>query len=182
MGPLSANDMITIWETAQDQPPLDRALTLLCRRVRRRGAAGNWPGRRSDRGDRQLLDLFELTFGRQLDCQGICPGCGQGLEYALSVEDLRLPPTSEPSEEGGIYRFVTPEATIRLRLPNSDDLTATGNVPPLGRRAFLLERCILEARVEGDGICRRGARGWPPHAGQELSGTRAGRRERCGWA
>ena len=38
-----------------------------------------------------MLDLFELTFGRQLDCQGICPGCGQGLEYALSVEDLRLP-------------------------------------------------------------------------------------------
>jgi hypothetical protein len=151
MDPLSTNDMVRIWETGQALSPLDRALNLLCvggAGTNRRELARLAIGQR----DGQLLDLFEQTFGSRLDCQGVCPGCRQSLEYSLSVDDLRMSAAVEPSAEGDIYRFVTDGTTIRFRLPNSEDLEAVAAAPAPGRRTVLLDRCIGDVMVDGEAI------------------------------
>lgn len=155
MGPLSARDVVSLWETGRRQHPLDRALSLLCA-CTSETAPGPLRQMTIGQRDRRLLDLFESNFGRQLKCQGICPSCGQCLEYTMSVSDLRLPPATSPFNDGDAYQLTAGEIMIRFRLPNSDDLAAVANAPPSGRRLQLIERCVLEARIKGTSVCVAG--------------------------
>jgi hypothetical protein len=146
MHALSATELLEAWERGLDQPPLQRALTLLaaaCSETPREVLERLSLGQR----DACLLTLREWTFGPQLVSLATCHGCQERLELTLKLADLRAVPAVEPGETlslnmGGYG--------LRFRLPNSQDLAM---IPPESdvatARQILLERCLLTVQHDG---------------------------------
>jgi hypothetical protein len=153
--PLSANDLLEVWEVGQDRHPLDRALTLLgaaCPELAADELAGLSVGAR----DARLLTLRERTFGPRLTGFVECPRCAEGLEFEAAVADLRAPPTPDPGEES--WELAVGDLSLRFRLPDSRDLGAAAACPdPTAARRLLVRRCVLHA-----------SRGGAPVSGDDL--------------
>lgn len=142
MQPLSAADIVQLWELGQGQHPLDRALTWLAfalPEVPMDTLAALSIGQR----DAHLLLLRELTLGPQMDSQAICPQCQERLEFTLNTQDLRIIDLALP--ETVTYQWQHEAVQAQFRLPNSLDLAAilTIEEPNLARKT-LIERCLLE--------------------------------------
>jgi hypothetical protein len=139
--PLSANDLLEVWEVGQDRHPLDRALTLLgaaCPELAADELAGLSVGAR----DARLLTLRERTFGPRLAGFVECPRCSEGLEFEAAVADLR----AAPAQEGESWELAAGDLSLRFRLPNSRDLGAAATCPdPAAARRLLVRRCVLHA-------------------------------------
>ena len=144
MLPLSAHDLLRVWETGEVQHPVDRALTILAAAFpehTRDELAGLSVGRR----DARLLDLHELTWGPNLDVFVECPRCAERLEFEVTVDDLRVAGPDTREDE-----LVVDGLTLRFRLPDSRDLAALlGCRDPAEARGLLTRRCILQARRGG---------------------------------
>ncbi|MDQ3806328.1 MAG: phage baseplate protein, partial [Acidobacteriota bacterium] len=118
MRPLSAAELLNVWERGAAQQPAQRALALLaasCSDTAPEELAGLSVGVR----DARLLRLREWTFGTQLSCVAACPGCDQRLELDLAAGDLRARGGEEPAEE---LSLTASGFVVRFRLPNSRDL------------------------------------------------------------
>lgn len=143
MRALPAPELLRVWEQGLAQSPIERALTLLA-------AAGSEQkdvlaelsiGER----DTRLLALREKTFGANCESLVACPGCGERLELAFSIADMRRAPkeAAELSVDTGQHAF-------NFRLPNSIDLAeAAGARDERKARALLLDQCILN---DGDKV------------------------------
>lgn len=151
MHPLSAWELLDIWEQGLVQPPVQRALLLL--------AAAN-PDTPWDQlvelsvgaRDARLLTLREWTFGPHLVSLATCPRCGEWLELPFRVSDIRTEPGAEPGE-ALVVRDA--EYEVRFRLPNSRDLAAlvdrteTEQTDVETIHHALIERCLLTAHQDG---------------------------------
>ncbi len=89
--------------------------------------------------DRRLLALRVAKLGDRLDCETVCPACGERLELALVASALACAPV----EPGGTSVLEHGDWRIRFRLPTSADLAACIGEPATGRA--LLARCVVEA-------------------------------------
>jgi hypothetical protein len=97
--------------------------------------------------DRRLLDLQEQWFGARLDCETLCVSCGERLELAFDVADIRVP---EPTRGPDDLAFAVDGRVLTLRLPNSADVATCSQLP--NGDVALLARCIEGvAGDEGDG-------------------------------
>ncbi|HYH85000.1 MAG TPA: hypothetical protein VEX60_05915 [Pyrinomonadaceae bacterium] len=146
MRPLSAAELLSVWERGAAQQSAQRALALLVAScpdaVPDELAALSIGGR-----DARLLLLREWTFGPQLSGLAVCPGCGERLELDLDVGDLRVADAAESAEE---FSLSAAGFDVRFRLPNSRDLIALARVGgAAGGRCRLLERCLLSAARDG---------------------------------
>jgi hypothetical protein len=146
MRSLSATELLDVWERGLSEPAFRRAIVLL---------AAACPDYSSDalaeldigERDRWLLRLREWTFGSQLASVAHCPVCDERLEWTVDIADLLV--VRKPALSG--------ELTLELdrygasfRLPNSLDLAAIANcVDATAARGLLLERCVLERRLDG---------------------------------
>jgi len=148
MRPLSAYDLLRVWEVGEGQHPLDRALTLLaaaCPELSRDGLAALSIGQR----DARLLTLRERTWGPMLNGFVECPRCAEHLEFDVSVADLRVAADDGVGGEG-VQELLADGLALRFRLPNSGDLaTALGCQDPTVARNLLVQRCVLEATRDG---------------------------------
>jgi hypothetical protein len=139
--PLSANDLLEVWEVGQDRHPLDRALTLLgaaCPELAADELAGLSVGAR----DARLLTLRERIFGPRLTGFVECPRCSEGLEFEAAVADLR----ATPAPAGESWELAVGDFSLRFRLPDSRDLGAAATCPdPAAARRLLVRRCVLHA-------------------------------------
>lgn len=145
MRPLSAAELLSVWERGAAQQPAGRALALLAASCPEEGAealAALSVGAR----DARLLRLREWTFGPRLSCVGECPGCGQRLELSLEVSDLLVPGAHPPARE---LTLAADGFEVRFRLPDSSDLIAVGRGGAAGGRRRLLERCLLSSARAG---------------------------------
>jgi hypothetical protein len=144
---LSDHEVLRTWETGLAQHPVDRALTILATALPdtdRDRLASMSVGQR----DGHLMDVREANFGPGVSGVAECPGCGELLEWALDLDDIRSP--RGDSSEGGPNRLTLQGYDLLYRLPDSTDLAAValgGDVA--GGRAALLHRCVLEARRDG---------------------------------
>lgn len=147
MRPLSANNILLVWEWGQDKHPVDRALALL-------GLA--YPGLTQEQlqsltiGQRnsRLLSLREKTLGSTLKGMVECTQCGTALEFSVEVGAIRQP---EPTMHE--YSLQVDGLTVRFRLLNSQDLAAIVGFDEVSAgRLCLIERCLLEATQEGRSI------------------------------
>ena len=94
MRPLSATQMLALWEAGQTRHPIDRALLALALAM-----PDEAPDTLADRpvGWREvnLLALRNATFGSALDGYAPCPACGAVMEFALDgsalVDELPAP-------------------------------------------------------------------------------------------
>lgn len=147
MRPLSAHQILQIWEIGQPQHPLDRAITLL---------SFGLPDKTGDeltrlsigQRDAYLLTLRELTLGPTLESFAQCPQCGESLEFTLNAADLRVVPSAPVIEPE--YALTIDEFELRFTLPNSQDLAAvvsSRDVTTASQR--LTQRCLRQVSREG---------------------------------
>jgi hypothetical protein len=146
MRALSATELLAVWEQGQGQLPVQQALILLaaaCPEAPLDALASLRIGRR----DAGLLTLREWTFGPQLVSLAVCPGCGERLELAFDVADIRAPEDG-PDEP---LSLTVAGCEVAFRLPNSLDLIAAANVGDVAAsRQLLLERCVLAVQRAGE--------------------------------
>jgi hypothetical protein len=75
-----------------------------------------------------------------------CPECGQRLELAFDVADVRVSACQEAAE----VAMTVADYDLQLRPPNSLDLAAIAAEPVLGeKRRLLFERCVVAAGCGG---------------------------------
>jgi hypothetical protein len=142
MHAFSAQELLDAWERGLAEPPVRRALILVaaaCPEATFEDLARESVGRR----DTRLLTLREWTFGPRLVSLASCPACGERLETAFDVAEIRTPggTVEEP------LALTTGGYELTFRLPNSLDVSAMTTAGDLdGARRRLLGRCLLAAR------------------------------------
>jgi hypothetical protein len=94
MRPLSAPQLLALWDAGKARHPIDRALLALAMAM-----PDETPAELADRPvgwrERNLLALRNATFGSALDGYAACPACGALMEFALDgnllVNELPAP-------------------------------------------------------------------------------------------
>ena len=152
MRELTAQDMLNIWERGRYQRPVDRALILL---------AATHPGQPQKalaelsigQRDAMLFALRKESFGTELDSHAECPGCGEQLEFTVSIHELLVQQELCEQSQALGFELEVDEYRIRFRLLNSMDLIAIGGMTDEEQaRDCLLERCIVEATHRGEPV------------------------------
>lgn len=140
MHPLSAAELLTLWEQGLAQPPYERALSLLARACPETSAdalARLSIGQR----DNLLLTLREWTFGSQLPGSAACPNCREALDVMFDAAEIR----AEPSTPVEHVELAYADFQVQFRLPNSLDLAAISQLQETdSRRQQLLDRCLVK--------------------------------------
>jgi hypothetical protein len=158
----TASELLGAWERGLEQPPHERAMTLLAAALP--DAVGDEQARWSiGRRDAALLGLREQLFGGRLACVTNCAGCGEPLEMDFTTSDISLPHAVSDSVA---FSFAGDDGDyeVELRLPNTLDLRALAGTPDIGR---LFRRCVTA--VTRDGETRRVEDDLPPGLGEEVS-------------
>jgi uncharacterized protein (UPF0212 family) len=130
MHPLTAAEMLDVWDSALSQSPARRPLALLraaAPDARREELAELSVGAR----DARLLTVREWFFGPRVTAQAVCPACGERLECAFDLDAVRVdPPEADHTEVG-------------YRLPDSTDLEAIASqTDEASALRLLLRRCL----------------------------------------
>jgi hypothetical protein len=162
MRPLTAQELLRVWEVGVGKSSLDRALTILQMAfpaVSRDALAALSIGQRNAR----LFRLREQTFGARLDGLAECPECKAQLEFSLVTADI-VSATDEASDQSGdesssdeiqpsngaIHEAASDGWQLRFRLPNSVDLAAIAQCADTSSaRRLLVERCLAQAIHNG---------------------------------
>jgi hypothetical protein len=149
MSPLSAEQILRVWERGAALPAAERVLAILAEMTPGVGASAlaRLPlGRR----DRQLLDLRARTFGRQLRARVACPGCRATLDISFLADDLHSHTHSKQDSQAS---FCAGGFELAVRAPDSADLIAASACSDLDdARRLLARRCIVAARREGASV------------------------------
>ena len=148
MRPLTAAELLAVWERGQGRSLLERALMLL---------AAASPGESIDalaalsigQRDGRLLTLREWMFGARLESTAACSRCSERLEMAFKVADLRAgAPPDAPSDALADVSMSAYGYELEFRLPTSIDLGAISELPgPAIQRRALFERCLTSIGV-----------------------------------
>src|SRR4051812_10861451 len=88
MRPLSAAELLRVWERGHAEPPVRQALLLLTAAAPD-AAADEAAGLPIGRRDALLLALRESTFGPWLNAVTKCPDCGTALDLSFTAADIR---------------------------------------------------------------------------------------------
>ncbi len=149
MQPLSAMELLAVWERGLNQTLLERVLTLLAAACPELDPAHltDWSiGQR----DAHLLQLREWMFGSRLTNTAECPQCNERVEWENRVGDIRIQlaqSTPYPAE----FNLDLADYSLCFRLPTSRDIGAVMNAPGSDSRPrHLLELCIVSARHMGE--------------------------------
>lgn len=150
MRPLTAAELLQVWEAGLKQPILERTFSLL---------ATACSSNAQDMGhlsigerDARLLQLREWTFGSRLQNIVKCPQCGELIEWDSSTHDLHLQPISS-DQAPRTFELEKDSLHIRFRLPDSFDVAAVVAGSAQGTRhsesangKTILESCVLEIK------------------------------------
>lgn len=152
MFPVSAINILNIWESGQYQYPLDLALTLL--------SAANPEISREDlaaldieQRDTLLFRLREQVCGHNLNGYAECPQCGERLEFCMTTAEILNNKGANPLKERQSFEFISDNITIHFRLPNSKDIAesaAVGN--DISVKDLLFKRCVIASYQDGEQI------------------------------
>ena len=149
MRPLSASELLSVWERAATQSAHTRALMLLaaaCPDESLEELERLSIGRR----DLRLLTLREWMFGPELNSVIACAACAAKLELNLTVRSLK---TRQPKEQTERLSLSTNGLDVEFRVPNSLDLEAAARVPDFAAaRTLLLDRCLERASLAGQSV------------------------------
>ncbi len=168
MAPLSASDVLRIWEVCASLDPAHRALAILAA-ASPDTHAGTLAALPVGRRDRRLLEIREATFGSTLNAVLSCPHCAERVEFELEASDLLSEPGADVDTTESELRL--DEWSLRYRMPTAGDLA---EVASCGERsqamALLVERCVLDSRRGGEPV---GPESLPPRALALLDGALA---------
>jgi hypothetical protein len=145
MTPLTAAQLLMVWERGLNLALLDKALALLVAACPESDpeTIADWPiGER----DARLLQLREWIFGPLLVNTAQCPQCAERVEWQSRVSDFTRP-AADATAAGDELR--TADWAVRFRLPTSKDLAAVMHLPGAGAARALLNGCIVSASHGG---------------------------------
>jgi len=149
MRALTAHEIIGVWELSQHQTPVDKALTILGMIYPDRSPA-EIAALSIGQRDLRLLLLREKTLGPSLQSVAECPNCHERLEFSMNVRDICVDHVSDEPRE---LTMSSGGYDIRFRPLNSSDQMAIASCGDLEEaRIRLVERCVLDARCNDDGI------------------------------
>ncbi len=146
MKPLSADQVLSLWERAEGGDALDHTLAILTGPLGFEAASAEaLPlGER----DRRILALQDQVFGAVLHASCRCPRCAEQLTFDLPTADLRSSGTA--AEEAVLE---SGDLTIRFRLPNSGDIRAASSCADVASaRGVLVERCVVQVARGGETV------------------------------
>ena len=146
MHPLSAGELLTVWEQGLMQQPVKQALALLtvaCPEIPPSQLAQLSIGQR----DALLLTLREWTFGSQIQSLATCGKCGERLELNFNVGDVRA---TTPAQLLETFSARVDNWEVKFRLPNSLDLMAIASLSSPDIKNELLQRCLLQVCEQGE--------------------------------
>jgi hypothetical protein len=149
MHPLSALELLEVWERGLAQRPMQRALTLLAL-ARPETPVENLAKFSIGQRNTSLLKLREQIFGSQLASVAKCGRCNEPLEMTFTVADILLAGCGEPAET---FSARCGDYEAQFRLPNSEDLLAImyGHDSAVMRQ-LLFERCVLQVHHKSEAI------------------------------
>lgn len=146
MRPLTARELLEVWEAGFAQAPTERALALLaaaCPETSQDALAALTIGQR----DAKLLTLREGLWGSKMAAVVVCPGCQERLELMVTSQELRVFWRCGPAAE---IPLSVGEYQVSFRLPTCRDvLVLVGHTTPEGGRAVLFGRCLVSAERGG---------------------------------
>jgi hypothetical protein len=148
MRPLSASELLEVWEQGEYQHPIDKALTLLavcCPERNQEELAGLSIGQR----DALLFALRELMVGPLLDAFAECPACHAQLEFSLNTLDIL---SNAKAAENSEITLDAEGFEVHFRLPNSIDFAAIANPGITEGEKTLLHQCVRRVLQDGDEI------------------------------
>jgi hypothetical protein len=159
----AAEELLDVWERGASEAPVSRALLLLSVALPAT-SVGELTEMSLEERDTWLLSLRETLFGPQLAIRTACRHCGESLEAALSVDDVRLS-AGAPAPLG---RHEIDGYELSLRAASSADLIAAARLGDASRtRSALFERCVVEARCSAAGPVS--VRALPAHVANAIS-------------
>jgi len=139
MHPLSAAELLTVWEENWQRPPLWQGLALLaaaCPDVSEAALLATPVGRYNA----QLLTLHRWHFGPSLTAVAACPTCNGVVEVTLDVTSL-CQQHGDPS--AALLEINHADDTVRFRLPTLGDLITAGAAATVEEASQLLvQRCL----------------------------------------
>jgi hypothetical protein len=101
-----------------------------------------------------LLKIHTRAFGERLEGFVRCPACDESLEVALGEAQVRAILATEA--RAGEHELPLDGFELRFRLITCADLeAAAGSADAAAAQRLLVERCVLEARREGEAIAPR---------------------------
>jgi hypothetical protein len=115
MQPLSASELLTVWEQGVGRHPVEQALLVLA------ACGGEAPEELAalplGERDARLFAVYKQLFGPDLEAFGECADCGERLEYSVDAREFRQ---STPAAEG--TELVSGDRVLHVRRLNSTDL------------------------------------------------------------
>lgn len=149
MKPLTAMELLSVWERGLNETLLRKTLDLLsaaCPELGFDTIAGLSIGER----DARLLQLREWMFGSNLVNTARCPQCTQRVEWENRIADIRVQP-SPISPSPAEFSLKVMDYGLRFRLPTSLDIAEVMNAPrDDSTPQDLLKCCIVSARHAGE--------------------------------
>jgi hypothetical protein len=146
--PLSASELLTVWEDGLDQPLLEKTMRLLGKAC---SVADYYDIGLLSIGERdaRLLQLREWMFGYRLMNMTHCPKCKEAVEWEATTENLHL--QQLPAELAvRSFMFEKGDYLINFRLPNTHDISNALSDPSYqGDHKKLLSDCIVEVNKKG---------------------------------
>lgn len=141
----TASEVLTTWERGLGSAAGERALELAALARPELSEAERGALTAGER-DLALLDLRERLFGPTVDAVLSCEGCGETLELAATMGELRA---EGPGNADGSRTLSQGGYELRLRQPTALDLAAIADETMEEAIDDLLERCVVEARLAG---------------------------------
>jgi len=156
MQPLTAEEVLQLWERGENRRPAERAFALLAR-ARAGVPAERLAAMTVGESESALLELRIATYGPQLQAVDTCPACTTTVELAIDATALIAATddtTSVASSDGGAGRQIERKPIdvsidgwqLQLAAPTVGDLLAlSGETDGERARDVLLERCVRAA-------------------------------------
>lgn len=155
MNPLTAAELLAVWEHGLNRSLLERVLILLAAACPGMDAEAIAQLRIGER-DAMLLKLREWMFGSRLVNTAHCPQCTERVEWENRIADLTIPVKPDLNSPNA-FCLKFDEFELQFRLPDSKDIAAALETSDdQAARSGLLRRCILEARRD-DEFCDFGS-------------------------
>jgi len=140
--PLTATEVLQVWEESSGQPLIDKSIRLLAKACSVSNPDQLFHLSIGDR-DARLLRIREWMFGYTLRNKVNCPKCAETIEWETNTRDLHLKSYSQDLSVKKFY-LESNDYSVQFRLPDSLDLFEITKEPKSedsGKK--MISNCIL---------------------------------------
>jgi hypothetical protein len=140
MEPLSASEIVALWELGDRRSAADRALLLAASTAPELSLEALTALSIEER-DRRMLALRIATFGPLLEGGSDCPSCAVRVELSIVATDLLA--AAPPGATSSQFDVAADGLTMQVRSPTVADLDAAATYADAeSARHMLIERCV----------------------------------------